>query len=253
VQWPDFDSRQVLTPTALSSITRTIQLGDFPSVTIRAVHSRSMAASHQKTTSTPELSALPRPLVSSSRRVPELDGLRGVAILLVLIYHGISDVLPPSGLPARLMAVGRLGWSGVDLFFVLSGFLIGGILLDVRPSPNYFKTFYLRRAYRILPIYGVSMVLFSLRFIRPGGVASLGVFSQSPIPWLSYVTFTQNLWMAALGSFGVGALAATWSLAVEEQFYLTAPLIVRKVDPKRLVLILLMVVAGSPLLRTVLY
>jgi peptidoglycan/LPS O-acetylase OafA/YrhL len=192
------------------------------------------------------------PRVSSSFRVPELDGLRGVAILLVLIYHGVFDVLPRSSLLGRLMAVGRLGWSGVDLFFVLSGFLIGGILIDARLSPNYFRTFYWRRAYRILPIYLFAMVLFSLRFIHPEA-RPLGGFSRSSIPWLSYFTFTQNLWMAALGSFGAGAMAATWSLAVEEQFYLTAPLIIRKVPPERLLPILLAVVAAAPVLRTVLF
>jgi peptidoglycan/LPS O-acetylase OafA/YrhL len=195
---------------------------------------------------------LGRPRVSSSFRVPELDGLRGVAILLVLIYHGVFDVLPSSRLLARLMTVGSLGWSGVDLFFVLSGFLIGGILLDARLSPNYFRTFYWRRAYRILPIYLFAMVLFSLRFVHPAA-RPLGGFSMSVIPWLSYFTFTQNLWMAALGSFGPGAMAATWSLAVEEQFYLTAPLIVRKVRPERLAPILLGVVAAAPVLRTVLF
>src|SRR5712691_8898491 len=90
------------------------------------------------------------------KRIPELGGLRGIAILLVLVYHFI---IIPGGLsvgnatlPAYLVALGKLSWSGVDLFFVLSGFLIGGILLDARNSPNYFKTFYLRRAHRILPI-----------------------------------------------------------------------------------------------------
>jgi peptidoglycan/LPS O-acetylase OafA/YrhL len=147
---------------------------------------------------------------------------------------------------------GRLTWSGVDLFFVLSGFLIGGILLDARNSPRYFKTFFIRRAYRILPLYGVVLVLFSLRFVHQTA-GPLGGFSQSVIPWASYLTFTQNLWMALLGSLGVGAMAATWSLAVEDQFYLTVPLLVRKVSRSRLVIVLLGIIVAAPLLRTALH
>src|SRR6266404_109473 len=96
-------------------------------------------------------------LSNRSRRIPELDALRGIAILLVLIYHfviipgGLS--VASASLPAYLIALGKLSWSGVDLFFVLSGFLIGGILLDARTSRNYFKAFYMRRFHRILPIY----------------------------------------------------------------------------------------------------
>src|SRR2546427_2425433 len=114
-------------------------------------------------------------------------------------------------------------------------FLIGGILLDSRDSPHYFKTFYIRRAYRILPLYAVAATLFLIRFLpfhwMPGW---LGKFSPTPIPWFSYLTFTQNIWMAGFGTFGVGAMAATWSLAVEEQFYLTVPLLVRKINRSHL-------------------
>jgi peptidoglycan/LPS O-acetylase OafA/YrhL len=88
-----------------------------------------------------------------SVRVPALDGLRGVAILLVLLRHSFFGLESQSSLLSAFLAAGRLTWSGVDLFFVLSGFLIGGILLDARKSPRYFSTFYIRRAYRILPLY----------------------------------------------------------------------------------------------------
>src|SRR5882724_10785668 len=92
------------------------------------------------------------PRIDSSVRIPALDGLRGIAILLVLLAHSVFHTTFQSH-PSlnRLLAVGRLSWSGVDLFFVLSGFLIGGILLDHRESPKYFKSFYIRRVYRILP------------------------------------------------------------------------------------------------------
>src|SRR3984893_13519432 len=87
-------------------------------------------------------------------RIPELDGLRGFAILLVVSIHYFYD--PGANLPKSLhylQSLFALGWTGVDLFFVLSGFLIGGILLEVRTSSNYFKTFYIRRFFRIVPLY----------------------------------------------------------------------------------------------------
>jgi peptidoglycan/LPS O-acetylase OafA/YrhL len=195
---------------------------------------------------------LPVPLIHSSRRLPELDGLRGVAVAVVVIYHAaLSDVVLPHGF-SWLVAAGKLGWSGVDLFFVLSGFLIGGILLDSRSSANYFKTFYLRRAYRILPIYLVLMIFFSMRFIHVSA-GPLGDFSGSAIPLYAYCSFTQNIWMAFLGTLGAGVVGPTWSLAVEEQFYLTAPLVVRKLAPEKLARVLVGVVIAAPLLRIALY
>src|SRR4051794_33765891 len=95
-------------------------------------------------------------------RVLELDGIRGTAILLVLYWHLVVCTVNPTQGSALyyLMALSRLTWSGVDLFFVLSGFLIGGILLDGRESSNYFKVFYVRRFYRILPLYFVVLCVY---------------------------------------------------------------------------------------------
>src|SRR5580700_8324906 len=85
-------------------------------------------------------------------RILELDGLRGIAILIVMVGHYFA--VPGAGITSFLDGYWfRLGWTGVDLFFVISGFLIGGILLDVRDSPRYFKTFYIRRFFRIIPLY----------------------------------------------------------------------------------------------------
>jgi peptidoglycan/LPS O-acetylase OafA/YrhL len=98
--------------------------------------------------------------IHSATRIPELDGLRGIAILLVLAHHAVFDAPTHSTLLSRIFGVGRMSWSGVDLFFVLSGFLIGGILLDQRNSNGFFKTFYLRRAFRILPLYFIVVALF---------------------------------------------------------------------------------------------
>ena len=100
-------------------------------------------------------------------RIPELDGLRGLAILLVLVWHYfISSISVGVGTwQAYAVVPFRLTWSGVDLFFVLSGFLIGGILYDVKNSENYFKVFYFRRIYRIFPVYFIWAVLFVCAFI----------------------------------------------------------------------------------------
>jgi peptidoglycan/LPS O-acetylase OafA/YrhL len=198
--------------------------------------------------------AVAPPVIDSTTRIPALDGLRGVAILLVLLCHAVFENHPSSKIFSQLLVVGRLTWSGVDLFFVLSGFLIGGILLDARSSRSYFKTFYIRRAYRILPLYAIVLALFSLRYITARGSAGpLGNFSPSPIPWVSYVLFAQNIWMALLGTFGAGAMAATWSLAVEEQFYLTVPFVIRKISKSRLMIVLISIIVVAPALRTMLH
>src|SRR5258708_11706525 len=107
---------------------------------------------------------------NASGRIPELDGLRGVAILSVLVWHYFyfhpAAGHHPVGLARQLYVHFEqflaLGWSGVDLFFVLSGFLIGGILLNARNSPSYFRTFYLRRFFRIVPIYYAWLVAYLL-------------------------------------------------------------------------------------------
>jgi peptidoglycan/LPS O-acetylase OafA/YrhL len=188
-----------------------------------------------------------------SKRIPALDGLRGIAILLVLMRHGIFGLESSSRLVNRLLTAGQLTWSGVDLFFVLSGFLIGGILLDARASPRYYTTFYARRAYRILPLYfGVTLVFLlrhlPVRFLH----GALGDTSPLTIPWASYLTFTQNFFMAHLGWFGPTAMVVTWSLAVEEQFYLVIPLVIRKTRGDRLVWAMAFVFIAAAVLRLML-
>ena len=191
-----------------------------------------------------------------SVRIPALDGLRGIAILLVLLRHsifGVGTVLagePRSRLIAGLLAAGQLTWSGVDLFFVLSGFLIGGILLDARDSPRYFQTFYLRRSYRILPLYFVAMgVLLFTHLPWYALLAGPGRFRPLEIPSWAYTTFTQNFWMARLGTFGLISASVTWSLAIEEQFYLTVPLLIRRIQIRYLPAVLVAVIVGAPLIR----
>jgi peptidoglycan/LPS O-acetylase OafA/YrhL len=205
-------------------------------------------------------SAPQRTVPDWSARIPALDGLRGIAILLVLLRHAIFGVTSVQGVETHskfahfLIAAGQLTWSGVDLFFVLSGFLIGGILLDARSSPRYFQTFYLRRAYRILPLYFLVVGLSLLPHFLSGLVpAPAGRFTPLPIPWWTYATFTQNFWMARLGEFGPSGTGITWSLAIEEQFYLTIPLLIRKVRMRYIAAALLAVIFGAPLFRFLLH
>lgn len=95
-----------------------------------------------------------------SGRIPELDGVRGLAIALVLFLHLFNFSTKLASFWARSLVPFRLSWTGVDLFFVLSGFLIGGILLDARESTNYFRVFHVRRFFRIVPIYVAVLLIF---------------------------------------------------------------------------------------------
>jgi peptidoglycan/LPS O-acetylase OafA/YrhL len=199
--------------------------------------------------------ALPNKL-GDCNRIRELDGLRGVAIGMVVIYHFFQSTLavPPGSALAYLQAAARLSWTGVDLFFVLSGFLIGGILLDSRASTNYYSVFYKRRFFRIIPIYLVTLllapVLVSLG-LGPAGNHAVSL-ARDAAPWYAYLTFTQNFWMTHLGTLGANGLGMTWSLAIEEQFYLMLPLYIRALSGRWLVRALLIGICSAPLLRVLL-
>jgi len=188
-------------------------------------------------------------------RIPQLDGLRGIAIGLVLLHHYIYQMHPsmPDALSAILFPVAELGWSGVDLFFILSGFLIGGILVDAKESVNYYRTFYVRRVFRILPVY-LLLVLLGFLLVELGAHASgaMSGISPHPAPWRYYLTFTQNFYFARHSDV-LSYLQITWSLAVEEQFYLTLPLLVRKVNRDKLLAVAVGMVVFFGVLRSVLY
>jgi len=163
-----------------------------------------------------------------------LDGVRGVAILQVLVWHYFAPLLDESGF--RGASLLGMTWTGVDLFFCLSGFLIGGIVIDQRKSSNFYQVFYARRALRILPLY-LLLVLGDVLLTRSldGGWA--------------YATFTQNFWWAAQGHWGPTGTVVTWSLAVEEQFYLILPILIRLCPPRRLTLVLAGLICAAPALR----
>jgi len=190
--------------------------------------------------------------VPRSNRVAALDGIRGLAIILVVAFHGLLAPLVGNlhhhPLAARIFVFVSLAWTrGVDLFFVLSGFLIGGILLDNVGSKRYFAPFYIRRAHRILPLYATVLV-FVFLFLRL--FPSFGM--RNPIPFWYYATFLQNFWMARHGWNGLSVLSMTWSLAIEEQFYLMLPVTIRYVSRSRLWWVIGGMIAGAALLRMLL-
>lgn len=163
-------------------------------------------------------------------RVPELDGLRGIAILSILLLHWHFIAMGNA-----LGSLGRtldLGWAGVELFFVLSGYLITRILLATRKSPSYFKSFYGRRGLRIFPLYFVTLVLFfhvQLPLMHRAG-SWLEITGDLEIwHWLD----VQN-WAPIVAHTAMGPISHFWSLAVEEQFYFAWPIIVWFVPGKRL-------------------
>ncbi len=184
-------------------------------------------------------------------RIPELDGVRGIAILMVLIWHYFpcqTSVIEPGSLLSYAYVATAQCFRGVDLFFVLSGYLIGGILYEHRASTNLFRVFYTRRASRILPAYAVLISTFFIAKALDSNGRLLPAL-QGSIPLWSYFTFTQNVFMGLQGTFGSKFLAVTWSLAVEEQFYLLAPAIVLVLKSRRHGTAIALLVVASVLLR----
>jgi len=161
-------------------------------------------------------------------RLPVLDGVRGIAILLV-VTHNLNLLTDPSGLAARLVVAGlERGWLGVQLFFVLSGFLITGILIDSRDDPRPYSQFFTSRALRILPLYyGTLLVVFGLLPLLHVGTAA------TPLTIGSLVLFVSN-WVQPFQP-GDSPLPHFWSLAVEEQFYLLWPFAIARLSPKGIV------------------
>ena len=201
-----------------------------------------------------KLSSLPRDLTG---RIPELDELRGIATGMVLVYHyfQITWVSRPGSLSACVQAAARLTWSGVDLFFVIFGFLIGGILLDARKSTNYFQVFYARRLFRIVPIYAALLLALPVltSICRWTHHVYFTLFRRATTPWYTYWIFVQNFWMARAGDLGGYGLWMTWSLAVEKKFYLTLSILVRVMPLRLFVTSVLLGICTAPIPRTMLH
>lgn len=184
----------------------------------------------------------------SQTYLPSLDGLRGIAILGVIIYHVPSNAT--TSLAAKLIAhAARLGWVGVDLFFVLSGFLITGILIDERARSRYFRTFFARRVLRIVPVY-VAFLLFAMWISPALGIPPLDAAPRlRELQWW-YWTYLINVYIALHGfaSIASGTLHL-WSLAVEEQFYLIWPIAVLLLSPRALPRVALGCIIAAELCR----
>jgi len=179
------------------------------------------------------------PPTAEKRHNRALDGLRFAAFLLVFFFHALQWS------PWGQWPIIRFGYLGVPIFFVLSGFLIGGILLDLKDKtrPGFglsakLKTFYIRRALRIFPVY----------YLFIGILAILLVLSRRPDPIARDSFFWHLSYLTNFRSFAVGMdrirQGHFWSLAVEEHFYMVAPLVVLLVKPRTLVYLLTLIILG---------
>jgi len=182
---------------------------------------------------------------SPNLHIAALDGLRGIAIFLVLLYHCLY--------PLRRLG-STVGWVGVDLFFVLSGFLITGILLDTRQNKNYFKTFYIRRSLRIFPLYYLFLIGFFIIapiLLNPNFLKPYHYYFDNQIWYWLYIpnwliTFN-NHWPPVPKPL----LDHFWSLAIEEQFYLFWPFLVFICNRKVLIIICFFFIFQSIVIRNI--
>lgn len=178
-------------------------------------------------------------------RMPALDGLRGIAIVLVLWHNATAGQYTGSFMAKLINLAANTGWVGVQLFFVLSGFLITGILLDEKGAPLQLRDFYVRRVLRIFPVYyfalAVIFLLLPMMQVTPSWLTSPDV-SQA---W--YWLYLNNWTSPFVG--GVPALGHFWSLAVEEQFYLLWPVCVIFLRRRTLLTLCLGLLVSAPLFR----
>ncbi len=162
--------------------------------------------------------------------IPALDGLRGIAVLTVMWLHFVF-LLPRTGGERVFWQLSEMGWIGVDLFFVLSGFLITGILYDAKGGPHYFRNFYMRRSLRIFPLYYAFLILIFavIPLLRTSAADHVG---KQVWMW----TYLSNVLFARVGWEGMPAHTThLWSLAIEEQFYLLWPFLVWLASRRRLI------------------
>jgi peptidoglycan/LPS O-acetylase OafA/YrhL len=173
-------------------------------------------------------------------RIPELDGIRAIAIWMVLLVHVITAFPNPQGalsfLPWSMQVAIGHGWLGVDLFFMLSGFLITGVLLDTRERPHYFRNFYARRVLRIMPLYFTVVLVWALFYRHYERFLLLSLVFGANLARLFHIAVPHGP-------------TVLWSLAVEEHFYFLWPAIVLLLDRKKLLWLCLAIFVGCPILR----
>ncbi|HXE24845.1 MAG TPA: acyltransferase [Roseiarcus sp.] len=182
--------------------------------------------------------------------MPALDGVRGLAILMVMALHFIGGVPPADRIEDVIVGVTNYGSYGVELFFVLSGFLITGILYDARNDPYYFRNFYMRRVLRIFPLYyGVLALVFFVAPLIPllRGPTLDYLVERQGWAWL----YAVNVYIALNGQWSFSYLDHFWSLAIEEHFYLFWPLVVFALArrPRALIAVSLTLALGAMLAR----
>ena len=179
-------------------------------------------------------SSTPRPL--GQGHIPALDGIRGLAIFMVMAVHFIVVFEPITVFQRGLHNASGYGTLGIDLFFILSGFLITGILQDSKAHRRYFRNFFIRRLLRIFPLYyGVLLSIYGGIAIasRFGFAADPKLMEAQPWAW----SYLLNLFIAREGAWTVPYIGHFWSLAVEEQFYMLWPFVVYFLSPKRLIVV----------------
>lgn len=181
-----------------------------------------------------------------------LDVIRGSAIIMVLWWHLVVCITPEANLPLfirKILDYSGITWSGVDLFFVLSGFLITNILLNAKVRHDgifFFINFFVRRFFRIFPAYLLLLLLFiSFKYLN---IHTLVNNSDLSHPIFSYFLFIQNFYMSEFG-FGPYFLGATWSLAIEEQFYLFLPIFVYFFSNRQLAIFFIFGILLAPIFR----
>ncbi|HET9751398.1 MAG TPA: acyltransferase [Myxococcales bacterium] len=179
--------------------------------------------------------------------LPGLDGVRGLAILLVMAVHFVGDASAQTLGQRLVVKAASYGVLGVDLFFVLSGFLITGLLVDAKDGPNYFRNFYARRTLRIFPLYYLVLALLFivLPFAWPLSPALEEARAHQAWLW----TYTANFYIAARASWALTYVSHFWSLAIEEHFYLFWPLVVFSFQRRTLERICGAVIGAGLLLR----
>ena len=181
----------------------------------------------------------------------QLDGLRGIAILLVMACHFDLLYRPADGDKGFISQIAQAGWMGVDLFFVLSGFLITGILLSTREKQHYFRNFLARRFLRIWPLYYANLIVFFivLPLILPSAPPALeSMIDKQAWFWL----YGANWLFAIEHGFNRTNGGYFWSLAVEEQFYLVWPFVVYWLSSKALMRVSIALLCTSLILRVAL-
>lgn len=189
---------------------------------------------------------------ATPRRIAALDGLRGIAILLVILFHVDLGLNPADPFAATLSRIAKCGWIGVDIFFVLSGFLITGILLDSKMSPSYYCTFYARRILRIFPLYYLTLA--AVFFVVPWFIGEKSERMQFLFDHqLWFWSFLSNAgYVVERRAFGNADwlwLDHFWSLALEEQFYVIWPFVIRRLSCRQIVQVSVAMVGCSLLLR----